>query len=400
MNIQNFLETIDIINKKYQSKPRIPGENYNIFQILKVESQEVKLHSAFLANLLDSKGSHGQGNSFFKIFVREFNITGFEDLGIADVNVNVEENIGEINDEDSTGGRIDIVIKSKNRKIIVIENKIYAKDQKMQLVRYHNKYPNAHLLYLTLDGSSPSKISIEKNQGESLVLDKDYYCISYEKNILEWLKKCQLEIQSPSLVHTTISQYINLIKYLTNQTMEEKEKQEIVSMLISNPGYMNTIKSLFENDIWYETRKNIMLKLKEQLLGNTGIASELGLKEKHEGENFGKKEYGFWFYREDWKYCIYFYFEDEFETINYGIDVVDANKYKRDPSEKIKFETRLIDFGEKKNDDIWIWKSKFEEYENTSWFDLISTGRSLFKNKTEEILRKVEDLMIDRNFIQ
>ena len=76
------------------------------------------------------------------------------------------------------GGRIDLLIKSGN-KVIVIENKIYADDQKTQMKRYQNfcqQYDDYRLLYLNLDGIEPSEDSIV-----DMVLDEDYHIISYSE---------------------------------------------------------------------------------------------------------------------------------------------------------------------------------------------------------------------------
>lgn len=49
---------------------RREASEYNIFQILKLQTKEVRTHSAFLANLLKPDGSHGQGALFLKDFIQ------------------------------------------------------------------------------------------------------------------------------------------------------------------------------------------------------------------------------------------------------------------------------------------------------------------------------------------
>jgi len=64
---QNLLYQVNAITAKYKKVIDLTGENFNIFRILKVESSEVKTHSAFIAELLNPNGSHGQKDTFLKL---------------------------------------------------------------------------------------------------------------------------------------------------------------------------------------------------------------------------------------------------------------------------------------------------------------------------------------------
>ena len=128
--------------------------------------------------------------------------------------VTLEASIGTTNKMMTEGGRIDLLIKSGN-KVIVIENKIYADDQKNQMKRYQNfcqQYDDYRLLYLNLDGIEPSEDSIV-----DMVLGEDYHIISYFGDILYWLEQCKKVCKNRMLVLSSIVQYSNLIKELTNQ---------------------------------------------------------------------------------------------------------------------------------------------------------------------------------------
>jgi len=46
------------------------GEHFNLFSILGIESRENKTHSAFLAEMLDPKGSHLKNEVFLKLFLQ------------------------------------------------------------------------------------------------------------------------------------------------------------------------------------------------------------------------------------------------------------------------------------------------------------------------------------------
>lgn len=53
--------------KKYKEIFEKTGENFNIFKILRIETEEVFTHSRFLCELLNPKGSHGKGSLFLNI---------------------------------------------------------------------------------------------------------------------------------------------------------------------------------------------------------------------------------------------------------------------------------------------------------------------------------------------
>ena len=56
--ILNEVKPIVEENKKCRIEKWKNGDFFNIFSILKMETDEVKTHSAFLAELLNPKGSH------------------------------------------------------------------------------------------------------------------------------------------------------------------------------------------------------------------------------------------------------------------------------------------------------------------------------------------------------
>jgi len=239
-DIINILNQVRIISQKIkeQRKEKFErGENFNIFNDLGFMSDEVHLHSMFLANLLSPKGRHGQRGKFLEAFLKmlqkSFPAISADSLELdtAIASVDVEKYIGR--QTDSEGGRIDIYL-SDGKHSIIIENKIYAGDQHHQMQRYWN-YGLAQkrddteksfvLIYLTLDGCSPSKESLGEDLNEN-----DIVCLSYKSDIRGWLDRCvELASRTP-LVRETINQYINTIDILTNNVMEDnKELLDILS---------------------------------------------------------------------------------------------------------------------------------------------------------------------------
>jgi len=47
--------------KSYNKIAKETGENFNIFTVMGMQSNEVKTHSAIIGELLNPKGSHGLG---------------------------------------------------------------------------------------------------------------------------------------------------------------------------------------------------------------------------------------------------------------------------------------------------------------------------------------------------
>jgi hypothetical protein len=231
-NIQNLLNQVGIIVKKNNEILDAIGGRFNVFNIIGLASDEVRLHSALLAELLRPNGSHGLKYEFLKDFIEQLNIKDFD---YKTATVKVELVIGNVTDIE--GGRIDIVLVDKNGFAIIIENKIYAGDQNAQLIRYNNyakanHYGKYKILYLTLDGH----IADKKSTGNTI----EYTPISYAKDILNWLEVCLSRAVRLPIIRETISQYITLIKQLTNQDMNTINKDEVVNTILSNTANIDS----------------------------------------------------------------------------------------------------------------------------------------------------------------
>lgn len=237
-----FLASITKMIEHQQEVASITGENYNLFKVIHMTSNETSVHSAFIADLLNPKGLHGMGNQFLSLFIKEIDtyINKFE-FNTDNAQVEIERYIGERTKEN--GGRLDIIITNQNNQAIIIENKIYAEDQEAQMLRYYNyakqKYPNNHLLlYLSLDGVVHNTEFTTQNK---ISQDKDFYTISYIEHILNWLNQCkQLAVDKP-LLREGITHYINLIKILTHTNMNKQTREEMINFILENPDYLKNL---------------------------------------------------------------------------------------------------------------------------------------------------------------
>lgn len=240
-NFKQLLSRSGAICKHHNDISRISGADFNVFKIVKVIEDEVR-HSAFLAELLHPGGSHGQGDLFLRLFVKKFGIECFQ---CETATIEVEKRIGPVTE--TSGGRIDIFIDDKNGNHIIIENKIYANDEENQLIRYYN-FRNHNLFYLTLYGSDAKDRSITSlGNGMKLESNKDYKLLSYKTDIVEWLELCQKEAVSMPLLREGIAHYINLIKFLTGESINKAMSQEIVNLISESPTNLANAKEISTN---------------------------------------------------------------------------------------------------------------------------------------------------------
>lgn len=316
-DIINILNQVRIVSQKIkeQRKEKFErGENYNIFNDLGFMSDEVHLHSMFLANLLNPKGSHGQRGKFLEVFLKmlqkSFPAISADSLELDTAIASVEVEIFIGRQTDSEGGRIDIYL-TDGKHSIIIENKIYAGDQYHQMLRYWNyglsqkgndTEKSFVLIYLTLDGCSPSKESL----GEDLK-ENDIVCLSYKSDIRGWLDRCvELASRTP-LVRETINQYISTIDILTNNVMEDnKELFDILSKEENLDAVFDIIDSK-ENLINHIINDEFIPKLKALAEGKgleiCGNYKRNWMAERYSGAHFRNK---------DWKYFdLAFQFDHE-----------------------------------------------------------------------------------------
>ena len=312
MNYEQFFGTINYllsIVKEKDQQALIRGENYNIFDIIGLTTNEVKLHSSFIADLLNPNGLHGLG---FKPLKHFFDILKLQltDEDLSNAEVIKEYHIGNISEDYTWGGNIDILIKIKDY-YLAIENKINAGDQPKQLLRYKNFIKmNPHtLLYLTLDGHEPSEDS-----SCGLKSKTDYQCISYGVEIHKWLQEILVLSINRPLVRETIQQYLKVIRKITNQDMEEIDRTELFKAMDRNPGVVREI----ANSQWYYRQhlvESYIIKPLKEYFNGKGF-------EWYQDDNFRDqaKESGFGIFLPGWvkMICIEF---DKYDYVSgyYGV---------------------------------------------------------------------------------
>lgn len=249
-NIKQLLSQIQTIRSSYDRLSKANGSYFNIFSILKIETDEVRTHSRFIAELLNPNGLHGFRDEFLKAFLVKLGID--YEIDTKKCEIKVEHNLGSLNRKYTKGGNIDILIWEKNNrsKSLMIENKIYAIEQKNQLLRYQNGFPDGKVIYLTLFGD-------ESNEESSETIS--YEKVSYETDIINWLEECKkIAVDNPTL-RETLKQYINLVKKLTNQNINKEMNEELAKLIIRSEANFNAFEAIINST---DKIKDVILKNK------------------------------------------------------------------------------------------------------------------------------------------
>ena len=122
--IQNLLNKVDVIRqeaKKLRDESYKKGEEFDVFSVVGFWNEEVKFHSAIIAELLDPHGSHGAGDFYLKQFLKILKRDDFP-LDTTQVQPKIKErDIGPVTE--TTGGRVDIIIEDGKKHALIIENK-------------------------------------------------------------------------------------------------------------------------------------------------------------------------------------------------------------------------------------------------------------------------------------
>lgn len=286
-----------IAAKQTENKRIEQGETFNIFNILGLRSEEVRLHSALIAELLNPKGRHGCASLFLKSFLKTIEVDN-DYINFEKCSSNIKERVIGPKTENE-GGRVDIIIEDGNHAII-IENKIYAKDQEKQMFRYYNygkkNFPKGFkLVYLTLEGHEPETCSLGKE-------DYEYEPISYENDIINWLEDCYEAAEGKVLTQSIIKQYCELIKQLTYKDMDTQYKEQLKAVTLAPEnalaiGEILKIQEEWENGLYEEY---IWKPLKEFAVSKGMIFNN--------DCTYGQS--GAWIYKNEWKYYAIFVWTD------------------------------------------------------------------------------------------
>lgn len=215
--INKLLSDFEVVKSEYNEWNAENAERYNIFDVLNIRHRETKTHTPFLVNLLNPKGSHGQGLLFFNLFIKSVCPEDKKHLfeKVKPINIRIKE------EKSTQEGQLDIYVESfglEQNFAIVIENKIDAPDQVLQLTRYYKHCKrigftdkNILLIYLTKNGKPASDYSMLITQQVELINNNVLISISYRKHIKGLLEEYLKKVKSEK-VKIVVQQYLDIIK--------------------------------------------------------------------------------------------------------------------------------------------------------------------------------------------
>ena len=269
---ENFEKLFADMSKGYMAakaeadRQRAMGKHdYNIFTLFHDFSDEVNLHSNFIASLLDPNGDHYKNDLFLKLFLET---CGIDDFSIDTSRATIFKEFK----------HIDIYI-SDGKKHIILENKVYAKDQPTQIARYIKAIKkegaedeDIYVLYLHPDRELPKENSLGgyKLNQDNTKLEKDgssinFKVISYGKEILEWIDRCKNEVSNLTDLNVFLSQYKDVIEMIYDRykRIDEMETAKFVEIFKENYTAVSEVASNYQ-----ETRKKIIDEFFENVKEN------------------------------------------------------------------------------------------------------------------------------------
>ena len=249
--------------KAEADRQRAMGKHdYNIFTLFHDFSDEVNLHSNFIASLLDPNGDHYKSDLFLKLFLET---CGIDDFSIDTSRATVFKEFK----------HIDIYI-SDGKKHIILENKVYAKDQPTQIARYIKAIQNKGaeerdvededicVLYLHPDGKLPDNQSFGDYHARLLGENPSikFKVISYDNEILSWIDRCKNEVSNITDLNVFLSQYKDVIEMIYDRykRIDEMETAKFVEIFKENYTAVSEIANNYQ-----EMRKKIIDEFFEKL---------------------------------------------------------------------------------------------------------------------------------------
>ena len=194
-SLDNFFSNLrfrlDIFQQTKKQTDVYLASDFNVFDYMYPYEN---LLSDIIRDLLDSEGRHGQGDIFFKEFLKL--IGKSENYKTQKVNLIREDPTTDII---KSQRRIDITIDFEGKYGIGIENKPWAGEQEDQLKDYREhlkkKYTdNYFLIYLSGNGSPPT--SLEPTLRDALESEGKSRTVSYPFEFKNWLESCYKECKA------------------------------------------------------------------------------------------------------------------------------------------------------------------------------------------------------------
>ena len=255
MSVENLLKNISVeMNVLKTARERYAKQLAPDFSVFNYIYDDEPMLSKIIADFLNPKGIHAQGNVFLKLFFEQFGLGEiWQDKGLdtAQVEVKVEALTDLIERKDR---RMDILIRFNNSEYAVcIENKPFAADQDKQLEDYakhldllcKKNQQNWHLIYLSGYGTTPDKKSIDLQKLKDLQDTHNFSQINYP-HLVDWLRQCVAVCQSPKVVNF-LNEFQQYILSVFEGVKDMSEQDAIVQLILNKdkPEYLKAATEVF-----------------------------------------------------------------------------------------------------------------------------------------------------------
>jgi hypothetical protein len=194
---------------------------FNILQVLRIEQAEIR-HSNVLGWLLNPRESHGLSDTFVRRFISTLLLDNEEaDFGLSPAKIELMDLVDvEVRRE---WRNIDLLVHSNaNQLVILIENKIRARESKGQLLKYREivrrSFPDTKVtipVLLTLEGDDPSK----EAQGLGYISWSHVALYKVATEVVE-----QHRNRIPQDAQTFLRHYLNTLR---REAMQDKELEDL-----------------------------------------------------------------------------------------------------------------------------------------------------------------------------
>ncbi|SMC10060.1 PD-(D/E)XK nuclease family protein [Nitratiruptor tergarcus] len=182
---QKALFEYELYKKVKREIDRYLSTDFNFIDIISPDENKI---SILLKILLEPNGTHGQGNLFLELFLKQL-----KDLSKRDLFYSTKSVVIATEKPTDENRRIDIVIEFDDF-IVAIENKPWAGEQDEQLEAYYNYLIKSKkdFILIFLAGTKRDPISISKEHKNS---DK-FLNTTYKALLVPWLKECYKNCES------------------------------------------------------------------------------------------------------------------------------------------------------------------------------------------------------------
>lgn len=307
--MEKLLNQVQELHNAFQTE-----EKYNLFEVLNITRKEVII-CRFLTDLLNPKGKHGRGIAYIKSFFIQVLEEEHEDAYYEQFRVFKEFEL-------PNRRRIDIVLQSQER-FIPIEVKIDASDETSQCWDYYQYAKEldeqAKIIYLTKTGYEPSEESKQSEDGTQTLQDNDILCISFEEDILTWLRMVIADEKND--VNKVISQFIDAMERECG-IPEQKEINAICNYVLQDENRLQNALTLCK--VMDDVKARLLMTFMEELEQALDAFLEKPSSEKYHLKK--ETEYHYYEYQQQANSSFYTRKDSSFPGINYVFENVELKR--------------------------------------------------------------------------